>query len=72
MTDPRLTCPICMHREAGLIPATRYVSAWNDFTGPEQMTMLAEVGTALGRGTLVSSPQPITANSTCGRHVARV
>ncbi|MGS4963648.1 MULTISPECIES: DUF3427 domain-containing protein [Marivita] len=51
MTDPRLTCPICMHREAGLIPAPRHVPAWDDLTGPEQMTMLAEVGAALGRGT---------------------
>ncbi|WP_284154950.1 hypothetical protein [Algicella marina] len=50
MTDPRLTCPICMHREAGLIPAPRHVPAWDDLTGPEQMTMLAEVGAALGRG----------------------
>ena len=52
MTDPRLTCPICMHREAGLIPAPRHVPAWDDLTGPEQMAMLAEVGAALGRGTV--------------------
>jgi hypothetical protein len=41
-----------MHREAGLIPAPRHVSAWDDLTGPEQMAMLAEVGAALGRGTV--------------------
>lgn len=51
MTNPRLTCPICMDREAGLIPAPRHVPAWDDLTGPEQMAMLAEVGAALGRGT---------------------
>lgn len=51
MTDPRLTCPICMHRKAGLIPAPRHVPAWDDLTGPEQMAMLTEVGAALGRGT---------------------
>ena len=51
MTNPRLTCPICMHRGAGLIPAPRHVPAWDDLTGPEQMAMLAEVGAALGRGT---------------------
>ncbi|WP_246039947.1 DUF3427 domain-containing protein [Sulfitobacter sabulilitoris] len=51
MTDPRLTCPICMHSEAGLIPAPRHVPAWDDLTRPEQMAMLAEVGAALGRGT---------------------
>ncbi|MFD1193947.1 hypothetical protein ACFQ3C_04635 [Seohaeicola saemankumensis] len=40
-----------MQREAGLIPAPRHVSAWDDLTGTEQMAMLAEVGAALGRGT---------------------
>jgi HKD family nuclease len=40
-----------MHREAGLIPAPRHVPAWDGLTSPEQMTMLVEVGTALGRGT---------------------
>lgn len=34
-----------------MIPAPWHVSAWDDLTGPEQMTMLAEVGAALGRGT---------------------
>ena len=51
VTNPRLTCPICMHREAVLIPAPRHVPAWDDLTGPEQMAMLAELGAALCRGT---------------------
>ncbi len=70
MTNQRLTCPICMHREAGLIPAPRHVPAWDDLTGPEQMTMLAEVGAALVAARLVSLPHPITAISTCGKPVA--
>ena len=51
MSDPRLSCPICLRREAGLIPAPRHVAKWDELNGPEQMAMLAEVGAALGRGT---------------------
>ena len=51
MPDPRLSCPICLRRGAGLIPAPRHVATWDELNGPEQMAMLAEVGAALGRGT---------------------
>ena len=51
MSDPRMSCPICLHRKAGLIPAPRHVASWDELNGPEQMAMLAEVGAALGRGT---------------------
>ena len=51
MSDPRLSCPICLRREAGLIPAPRHVATWDELNGPEQMAMLAEVGSALGRET---------------------
>ena len=51
MSDPRLSCPICLRREAGLIPAPRHVATWDELNGPEQMAMLAEVGAALSRGT---------------------
>ncbi|WP_170337756.1 DUF3427 domain-containing protein [Ruegeria arenilitoris] len=39
-----------MHRLAGLIPAPRHVPAWEDLTTPEQRSMLAQVGMALGKG----------------------
>jgi len=39
-----------MHRLAGLIPAPRHVQAWEDLTAPEQTSMLAQVGMALGKG----------------------
>lgn len=51
MIDPHHTCPICIQREAGLIPAPRHVPAWDDLTEQEQKSMLAEIGTALSRGT---------------------
>ena len=51
MTDARLTCPICIRRDAGLIPAPRHVPAWVDLTELEQKSMLAEMGAALSRGT---------------------
>jgi len=51
VSDPRLSCPICLRREAGLIPAPRHVATWDELNGPEQMAMLAEVGAALSRGT---------------------
>lgn len=50
MVDPSKTCPICLRREAGLIPAPRHVASWDALTAPEQLGMLAQLGEALGRG----------------------
>lgn len=50
VTNPSLSCPICLHRGEGLIAAPRHVPAWDDLTGAEQMAMLGAVGAALGRG----------------------
>lgn len=55
VTNPRLTCLIWTRYEAGLIPTPEHVSASDDLTGPEQMTMPDEVGGTLGRGTAGSN-----------------